>query len=354
MTDQLMGIDYFSLSTLMKDDDKVFDLKYRYAVPEGATGEAYDNDAAFAAYGRFVELLASIYREGFCLQMSKQTRLRLSQQLGLALPAFDAFIETCVEVGLFDSSLWNAERVLTSHGIQTRYFHAVKRRKGSLPTDLKPFILLGSNECEQDADTEGSATSDDARTVQTPCEHDANTLHLAGYVVAFGGARRCCLGYNDPRCNRGKGTTMAQEYARIFAALDGASTQEAVAQRAVTLAADNHAKLMFGHVIDSVPYEASGVDFEALCAEGKKRIEADLADVLAAARQNPDIPSVEVSVHAGRIADTLEHELIEPFEPNLVVCGERGLSNIKYVFVGSVSTYLIRNLRCDILVVKEN
>ena len=133
---------------------------------------------------------------------------------------------------------------------------------------------------------------------------------------------------------------MAQEYARIFAALDGASTQEAVAQRAVTLAADNHAKLMFGHVIDSVPYEASGVDFEALCAEGKKRIEAD-------------IPSVEVSVHAGRIADTLEHELIEPFEPNLVVCGERGLSNIKYVFVGSVSTFLIRNLRCDVLVVKQ-
>ena len=99
--------------------------------------------------------------------------------------------------------------------------------------------------------------------------------------------------------------------------------------------------------------EASGVDFEALCAEGKKRIEADLADVLAAARQNPDIPSVEVSVHAGRIADTLEHELIEPFEPNLVVCGERGLSNIKYVFVGSVSTFLIRNLRCDVLVVKQ-
>ena len=147
--------------------------------------------------------------------------------------------------------------------------------------------------------------------------------HLAGYVVAFGGARRCCLGYNDPRCNRGKGTTMAQEYARIFAALDGASTQEAVAQRAVTLAADNHAKLMFGHVIDSVPYEASGVDFEALCAEGKKRIEADLADVLAAARQNPDIPSVEVSVHAGRIADTLEHELIEPFEHQVRVRGQR-------------------------------
>ena len=147
---------------------------------------------------------------------------------------------------------------------------------------------------------------------------------------------------------------MAQEYARIFAALDGGSTQKEVALRAISLAADNHAELMLGHVIDSVPYEASGVDFEALCAEGKKRIESELADVLAEARQNPDIASVEVSVHAGRIADTLEHDLIEPFEPNLVVCGERGLSNIKYVFVGSVSTFLIRNLRCDVLVVKQS
>ena len=110
---------------------------------------------------------------------------------------------------------------------------------------------------------------------------------------------------------------MAQ-YQRIFAALDGASTQEAVAQRAAALAADNGARLLFGHVIDSVP-----------------------------------IPSVEVRVRAGRVAETLAEQLIEPFAPDLVVCGERGLSNIKYVFVGSVSTYLIRYLRCDVLVVKQ-
>ena len=53
---------------------------------------------------------------------------------------------------------------------------------------------------------------------------------------------------------------MAQ-YQRIFAALDGASTQEAVAQRAAALAADNGARLLFGHVIDSVPNEANGADF---------------------------------------------------------------------------------------------
>ena len=48
---------------------------------------------------------------------------------------------------------------------------------------------------------------------------------------------------------------MAQEYARIFAALDGASTQEAVAPRAGTLAADHHPQQKLGPVIDSVPKE---------------------------------------------------------------------------------------------------
>lgn len=145
---------------------------------------------------------------------------------------------------------------------------------------------------------------------------------------------------------------MAQQYKRIFAALDGTSSQEAVAQRALMMAADNGAELMFGHVIDSVPYEASGVDFEALCEEGKKRIEGDIQAILDQAKENPQIPSVSLKVHAGRIADTLAHQLIEPFDPDLVICGERGLSNIKYVFVGSVSTYLIRNMRCDVLVIK--
>ena len=142
-------------------------------------------------------------------------------------------------------------------------------------------------------------------------------------------------------------------YQRIFAALDGASTQKAVAQRAVALAADNGARLLFGHVVDSVPNEANGADYEALCAEDVMRIEDELADELRAVRENPAIPSVDVQVRAGRVAETLAEQLIEPFAPDLVVCGERGLSNIKYVFVGSVSTYLIRNLRCDVLVVKQ-
>lgn len=144
------------------------------------------------------------------------------------------------------------------------------------------------------------------------------------------------------------------QYKRIFAALDGGKTQDMVAERAIDLAAREHAELLFGHVVDSVPYEAAGTDFAALAADVKEKLEESIADQLEAARNNPDIPNVDVVVKAGRITETLSEQIIEPFEPDLVICGERGLSNIKYVFVGSVSTYLIRNLRCDVLVVKQD
>ncbi len=147
---------------------------------------------------------------------------------------------------------------------------------------------------------------------------------------------------------------MTQHYKRIFAALDGSSTQVAVAERAIAIASDNHAELIFGHVIDSVPYEASGVDFESLCTESAKQIEADIADLFKEARENEQIKSVEFSVRAGRVNDTLATKLIEPANPDLIICGERGFSNIRYAFVGSVSTFLIRNMRCDVLVVKQD
>ena len=118
-------------------------------------------------------------------------------------------------------------------------------------------------------------------------------------------------------------------YVRIFASLDGASTQYAVARRALSIAHDNNAEVLFGHVIDSVPYEANGIDFSALCEDGLARIEEELEPLLTRARNDEEIPSVDVQVRAGRITDTLDDALTKPFDPDLVICSVRGLSNVK-------------------------
>lgn len=141
-------------------------------------------------------------------------------------------------------------------------------------------------------------------------------------------------------------------YNRIFAALDGAATQEAVVRRTLSIAHDNNAEVLFGHIIDSVPYEANGIDFGALVDDCRMRIEEAMAPYFNRASNDECIPKFELQVRAGRVTETLIESLIEPYHPDLVICGVRGLSNIKYAFVGSVSTNLIRQVSCDVLVVR--
>ena len=140
-------------------------------------------------------------------------------------------------------------------------------------------------------------------------------------------------------------------YRRIFAALDGGDTQEAVARRTLSIAHDNNAEVLFGSVIDSGKLEMVGVGSDDLVNAQKTAIEEALAPYLKRASMDECVPSVEIKVAIGKVTDALESELIEPFNPDLVICGVRGLSNIKYAFVGSVSTHLVHNMKCDVLVV---
>ena len=141
------------------------------------------------------------------------------------------------------------------------------------------------------------------------------------------------------------------KYNKIFAALDGGDTQDAVARRALSIAHDNNAEVLFGNVIDSTKMVTGGIGDEGLIEAQKKSIEEALSRYLNRASQDEHVKAVDLQVKIGKIADTLERDLIQPYSPDLVICGVRGLSSIKYAFVGSVSNQLVHNMRCDVLVV---
>ena len=61
---------------------------------------------------------------------------------------------------------------------------------------------------------------------------------------------------------------------------------------------------------------------------------------------------MHVLVKAGRVRETLKDDMLDDVRPDVVVCGARGLSSIKYAILGSISTFLARNAECDTLVVK--
>ena len=141
-------------------------------------------------------------------------------------------------------------------------------------------------------------------------------------------------------------------YNRILAALDGASTQEAVIRRTFSIAHDNDAEVLLAHVIDSSLFETGGVNRAQIAEANEEAIRKDLELYLTRAEQDPHVPSVQIKVAVGKVDEALVNDIAKPFDPDLVICGVRGLSSIKYAFVGSVSTYLVRHMDCDVLVVR--
>lgn len=145
---------------------------------------------------------------------------------------------------------------------------------------------------------------------------------------------------------------MNEGYSKVFVALDGTEQQDFVLARAIKVAANNGAKLIIGHVVDSTALEAAGAYPSDLIDGLTEAFETSIAEQVAEAKANTDIPEVEVIIRAGRIRETLKDEMLDVVQPDLVLCGARGLSSIKYALLGSISTFLLRNTECDILVVK--
>lgn len=145
---------------------------------------------------------------------------------------------------------------------------------------------------------------------------------------------------------------MNEGYSKVFVALDGTEQQDFVLARAIKVAANNGAKLIIGHVIDSTALESAGAYPADLVSGLEEAFRTSIEAQVEEARENPDIPEVEILIRAGRIRETLKDEMLDVVQPDLVMCGARGLSSIKYALLGSISTFLLRSSECDILVVK--
>ena len=141
-------------------------------------------------------------------------------------------------------------------------------------------------------------------------------------------------------------------YDKVFVSLDGSEQQGKVLERAIVTAANNGSELYIGHVIDSSALETTGSFPAELVKEQEQSFRASIAEEVERARQIPSIRGVEVLVKFGRIRETLKDEMIDEIEPDLIICGARGLSSIKYALLGSISTFLVRSARCDTLVIK--
>ena len=111
----------------------------------------------FAAYGRLMAVLAHVYHDGFYMRYGRFERRKLAKDVGLSPDELDAFIEACIECEIFDAAMFE-RGVLTSRGIQRRYFKAKKLGKQSVAPEEEEYII-----CEDDCQQGGAAVRSENR-----------------------------------------------------------------------------------------------------------------------------------------------------------------------------------------------
>lgn len=118
------GLDYFPLDVNLDSKIELIEAEF------GLTG-----------FGVIVRLLQEIYgNAGYYIEWTNEVALLFARKVGLGGGVVSEIVEASIRRGMFDRKLYDKYQVLTSKGIQKRYFEAVSRRK-QLEVDYNILLI---------------------------------------------------------------------------------------------------------------------------------------------------------------------------------------------------------------------
>lgn len=121
------GLDYFPLDTKM--DDEI---------------ELIESEHGIKGFGVLVKLYQKIYAYGYWINWDKKEEIMFSNRINVDRNEINDIINSCIEWNIFDKKVFEKYKVLTSRGIQKRYFQIIKRRE---KIDIvNEYLLVDYNE----------------------------------------------------------------------------------------------------------------------------------------------------------------------------------------------------------------
>ena len=138
------GIDFFPLDVSLDEKFELIEAEF------GLTGFAV-----------IVKLFQRIYgQQGYYCEWTNEVALLFGRYCGLGGNVVSEIVSAAIKRGIFDKTLYDRYHILTSKGIQDRYFEAVSRRKN---VEVKKQYLLisdtkksgNANIIEKNADISG-------------------------------------------------------------------------------------------------------------------------------------------------------------------------------------------------------
>ncbi|GEK91022.1 Lin1244/Lin1753 domain-containing protein [Alkalibacterium kapii] len=127
-----IGLNYFPLDVTFDQDDKI---------------ALIESDFGIEGFTVIVKLLMKIYSEGYSYHWGEKEVKLFSRRTGVAVSTVTDIVDAGLHWGLFSLPLFNDYGILTSRGIQKRYFEAASRRK-DVPV-IREHVLLSEQEIEK-------------------------------------------------------------------------------------------------------------------------------------------------------------------------------------------------------------
>lgn len=145
----------------------------------------------------------------------------------------------------------------------------------------------------------------------------------------------------------------AKDLSNILVPVDGSKESICACKWACTVAQGTGAAIYLLHVVD---LNLKMTSFDRVSMSGyipesiKKQGEELLADYR---RHMPQELAINLLLEAGSPHQTIVN-IAEQIEPDWIIMGSRGASNIKEIVMGSVSQYVLHHVSCPVMIVKDN
>ncbi len=145
----------------------------------------------------------------------------------------------------------------------------------------------------------------------------------------------------------------AKKLNNILVPVDGSKESICACKWACTVAQGTGATITLLHVVD-LNLKMTSFDRVSMSGYVPESIKKQGEDLLAAYRSHmPQELPIKQVLHAGSPHQTIV-AVAEELQPDWIIMGSRGASNLKEIVMGSVSQYVLHHVSCPVMIVKDN
>ncbi len=145
---------------------------------------------------------------------------------------------------------------------------------------------------------------------------------------------------------------MSQEYENILVPVDGSKEAELAFHKAIATAKRNDAHIDVLNVIDTraMAYNFAGMSNGSIAYQLVEKAKDYLDGLL----ENVDFDNIDIHVRLGNPKTVISFDFPHDHHNDLIMIGASGLSRMQRAMIGSVTSFVNRNARIDVLVVRTN